>query len=147
MAESEQSAGVPRFDVRVTADTHFGWIRTRLSVERTMMSWLRTAVSLIGFGFAIEQFFERLQQTPGVATADLPHAPTYLGLALIFAGIASLLISIQQYVWTARYLSSGSFGKVAGMREDSMHSPVLAVAILLTGIGMFAFFAVLLRLF
>jgi inner membrane protein YidH len=47
-----------RFEVRLTADTHFGWLRTRLSVERTLMSYLRTAVSLIGFGFTIVQFFK-----------------------------------------------------------------------------------------
>ncbi|HXT81193.1 MAG TPA: DUF202 domain-containing protein [Acetobacteraceae bacterium] len=145
MSQAEPEIGNPRFEVRVTADTHFGWIRTRLSVERTMMSWLRTAVSLIGFGFAIEQFFVRMRQMPGVAPAYLPNAPTYLGLALIFAGIVSLLVSIRQYLWTARYLRSGSFIPVAGMRSDAMHSPVLGVAILLTGIGIFAFFAVLLH--
>ena len=32
---SSQSAG--KFEVRVTSDSHFGWIRTRLSIERTMM--------------------------------------------------------------------------------------------------------------
>lgn len=146
MAELEHSQSTPRFEVRVTADTHFGWIRTRLSVERTMMSWLRTAVSLIGFGFAIVQFFERLQQMPGTTRPYLPNAPAYLGLGLIFTGIVSLLISIQQYVWTARYLRSGSFTPIAGMRENAMRSPVVGVAILLTCIGAFAFFAVLLRL-
>src|SRR5262249_43401590 len=45
-----------RFEVRVTADSHFAWLRTRLAVERTLMSWLRTAVALIGFGFTIVQF-------------------------------------------------------------------------------------------
>ena len=64
MADPDPSI-VARFEVRTTADSHFGWLRTRLSVERTMMSWMRTAVSLIGFGFAIVQFFERLQQMPG----------------------------------------------------------------------------------
>jgi putative membrane protein len=29
-----------RFEVRVTADSHFAWVRTHLSLERTMMSWL-----------------------------------------------------------------------------------------------------------
>jgi putative membrane protein len=145
MSQAAPDTSNARFDVRVTADTHFGWIRTRLSVERTMMSWLRTAVSLIGFGFAIQQFFERMQQTPGAAAAYLPNAPTFLGLALIFAGIVSLLVAIRQYVWTARYLRSGSFTPIAGMREDAMHSPVLGVAILLVGIGLFAFLAVLLH--
>lgn len=146
MAHVDQTVDTPRFEVRVTADSHFGWIRTRLSVERTMMSWLRTAVSLIGFGFAIVQFFYRLQQTPAAATPYLPNAPVYLGLGLIFAGITSLLISIRQYLWTARYLRTGSFTPIAGMRDDAMHSPVIGVAIFLTCIGLFAFFAVLLRL-
>jgi putative membrane protein len=64
-----------RFEVRTTSDSHFDWIRTRLSLERTMMSWLRTATALIGFGFAIVQFFERLQQAPEAHSAYLPNAP------------------------------------------------------------------------
>jgi putative membrane protein len=53
------TTGTDRFEVRVTADSHFGWIRTRLSLERTMMSWLCTATTLIGFGFAIVQYLSR----------------------------------------------------------------------------------------
>ena len=65
MSDTNTATNAARFEVRVTADSHFAWLRTRFSVERTMMSLVRTAVSLIGFGFAIVQFFERLQQTPG----------------------------------------------------------------------------------
>jgi putative membrane protein len=135
-----------RFEVRVTADTHFGWIRTRLSVERTLMSWLRTAVSLIGFGFTIVQFFDRMQDMPGVRTARFPDAPRYLGLALIFCGIAALLISVWQYRSTLRYLWGGNFAAVAGMREEGGQTPLIAVCMALILIGLFAFFAVLLRL-
>ena len=138
-----QTTNAGRFEVRVTADTHFGWLRTRLSVERTMMSWVRTAVSLIGFGFAIVQFFERLRQTS--PDAYFPEAPKYLGLSLIACGIASLLVSIWQYQWTVNYLRSGSFAPVAGLKEG-MHSPVMAIAVLLVCIGLFAFGAVLLHL-
>ena len=145
MADQDTTAEADRFEVRVTADTHFGWLRTRLSVERTMMSWVRTAVSLIGFGFAIVQFFERLQQMPGTQAALIPTAPKYLGLALISCGIVALIIAIWQYNWTVRYLRSGSFAKVAGLKEG-MQSPVIAVAVLLTLIGLFALSAVLLRL-
>jgi putative membrane protein len=145
MANHNTTAEADRFEVRATADTHFGWLRTRLSVERTMMSWIRTAVSLIGFGFAIVQFFERLQQMPGTQAALVPTAPKYLGLALISCGVVALIIAIWQYNWTVRYLRSGSFAKVAGMKEG-MQSPVIAVAALLTLIGLFALVAVLLRL-
>ena len=47
-------------------DTHFAWLRTRMSLERTLMSWVRTATALIGFGFTIFQFFERFNQMAGV---------------------------------------------------------------------------------
>ena len=54
-----------RFDVKATADSHFSWLRTRLSVERTLMSVVRTAIALIGFGFTIVQFFDRYRRRPG----------------------------------------------------------------------------------
>src|SRR6516164_8781437 len=79
MADSNSTAGAGRFEVRVTADSHFSWIRTRLSLERTMMSWLRTAVALIGFGFAIVQFFEHMQQLPGVRAAGAADFLWYPG--------------------------------------------------------------------
>ena len=145
MSEPTTATNAGRFEVRVTADTHFGWLRTRLSIERTMMSWIRTAVSLIGFGFAIVQFFERLRQMPGASGAYFPEAPKYLGLSLIACGILALLVSIWQYWWTVNYLRSGSFAQVAGLKEG-MHSPVIAVAVFLVCIGLFAFGAVMLHL-
>ena len=145
-----ESTSAARFEVRATADTHFGWIRTRLSLERTMMSWLRTAVALIGFGFTIVQFFERLEQIPGALPAQHPRAPQYLGLALISCGVLSLIISVWQYRWGIRYLWGGMFASIAGTKEhmtkEQMQTPVIAVAILLIFIGLFAFLAVLFRL-
>src|SRR5215475_2088654 len=41
---------------------------------------------------------------------------------------------------------TGSFATIAGIKQDGMRSGTLAAAILLIGIGLFAFFAVLLRL-
>lgn len=135
-----------RFEVRVTADSHFAWLRTRFALENTMMAGQRTAVSLIGFGFAIVQFFERLGQLPGASSAAHPWAPLYLGLALILSGILVLLIAIWQYWHTLRYLWSGSYAAIAGVTEQGFQSPLIAVAVVLTCIGLFAFFAVLFRL-
>jgi putative membrane protein len=146
MTDPGVASSADRFEVRTTSDSHFGWVRTRLSLERTMMSWLRTATALIGFGFAIVQFFERLQQSPEARSAYLPNAPMYLGLALIGCGVLALVISIWQYRWTVRYLWGHSFTPIAGMTEEPKNSPVLAIGLLLIFIGLFAFFAVLLRL-
>ena len=137
--------GASRFEVRAAATDHFAWLRTRLAVERTMMAWVRTAIALIGFGFTIVQFFDRMRQMPGVAPAYFPDAPRYLGLSLIFCGVAALVISIWQYRWSLRYLWSQDFAELAGAKREGMQTPLLAVAVALGLIGGFAFFAVLLR--
>jgi|SRR6266480_3557040 len=146
MADATAAARAGRFEVRVTAADHFAWVRTRLALERTPMAWQRTAVALIGFGFAILQYFNHLQQIPGARPAYLPTAPEYLGLALISSGIVALGVSLWQYRWTVRYLWGGSFAPIAGLTKEGMQSPVIVVAILLIFIGLFAFFAVLFRL-
>lgn len=140
-----------RFEVRATADTHFGWLRTRVALERTMMAWLRTAISLIGFGFAIVQFYDELRRIPGTLPPEHPEAPKYMGLALISCGVLTLVVSIWQYWWEVGYLRSESFACIAGiegrqMRFIGLQTPVVAIAILLCAIGLGAFFAVLFRL-
>jgi putative membrane protein len=146
MADPHSAPSAGRFEVRVTSDSHFSWIRTRLSIERTMMSWIRTATALIGFGFAIVQFFERLEQMPGARPAAYPDAPRDLGLSLISCGVLALLVAVVQYLWIIRYLWDGSFAPIAGPTREGVQAPVIVIAVLLIGIGVFAFFAVLLRL-
>jgi putative membrane protein len=134
-----------RFEVRVTSDSHFGWLRTRLALERTLMAWVRTATGLIGFGFTIVQFFERFADMEGVSAATRPQAPRYLGLALIGAGILGLATSLWQYRTIVRYLWSPDFRPVAGIKEEKMSAAAFAAAIVVMLIGLFAFGAVFLR--
>ena len=145
MANLNPNAESDRFEVKATASDHFSWLRTRLSVERTMMSWVRTAIALIGFGFTIVQFFERMKEMPGVGPGHFPDAPRYLGLSLILCGVVALVISIWQYQWGLRYLWGGNFAAIAGVKRGGMQTPLLAVAIALTFIGVFAFCAVVFR--
>jgi len=142
---TETATGPERYEVRMTSDSHFSWLRTRLSVERTLMAWIRTATALIGFGFTIVQFFERFAGMSNVEVAQRPQAPRYLGLGLIAAGLLALLISCWQYHWVTNYLSSGPFQPIAGLREGEMQTPVFAIAIILMFIGLFAFVAVFTR--
>ena len=141
----EQGPPDGRFEVRSTSDSHFSWLRTRLSVERTLMSWIRTSVALIGFGFTIFQFFQRFQDMHGVAPADRPDAPWFLGLALIGAGIAALAVSGWEYRWTIGYLWSEPFRALRGMEAAPIRTPLMALLVVVMLIGIFAFCAVLLR--
>ena len=74
---ADQGTQPHRFEVRPTSDSHFGWIRTRLSLERTLMSWVRTSVALIGFGFTIVQFFEHLH---AMRALPRPFGRRHLGI-------------------------------------------------------------------
>jgi len=135
-----------RFDVKATAESHFSWLRTRLSVERTLMSWVRTAISLIGFGFTIVQFFDRFQNMPGVSPATHPYASRYFGLALILCGVVALVISIWEYRRTLQYLWGRDFGAIGGATKEGKQTPLYVVAIALAIVGTLAFFAVLFHL-
>ena len=145
MPGGSPSEETSRFQVKPDAPSHFAWLRTRLSLERTLMSWVRTSTALIGFGFTIFQFLDRFNQTTGVEPAAHPRAPWFLGLALIGTGIVGLFIALWEYRSLVRYLWERDFKPVAGVDEFAHHTPVVAVSVVLILIGLFAFVAVLLR--
>ena len=146
MSASEADEVEQRFKVRATSDSHFSWIRTRLSLERTLMSWVRTAIALIGFGFTIVQFFERLDTMKDVTPALFPDTPRYFGLALIGTGVAALAISVWQYRCSLKYLWEPPYDRLAPLRKDKMQTPILVVCLALLLIGLLTFCAILTRL-
>ena len=135
-----------RFEVKAGTGDHFAWVRTRLSVERTLMSWVRTATGLIGFGFTIVTFFEQLKKMSelpaGVPDVNLSR---YLGQALILAGVLALALSTWQYEMEVRYLWSDQFASIRGFTTARKRTPLLAVAVLLAMIGAVALIAVNVR--
>lgn len=145
-ARDDDQLPAGRFVVHATADSHFSWLRTRMSLERTLMSWLRTAVSLVGFGFTIVQFFDRFESLPNVMPARFPEAPRYLGLALIFCGVAALVVSVAEYRWSLNYLWSGDFKPIAGATARGKLTPIYTVAIALIIVGSFTFISLLFRI-
>ena len=145
MADSEQRTGISRFDVKADVPSHFSWLRTRMSMERTLMSWVRTSTALIGFGFTIFQFLHRFNQTPGIKPAEHSWPPWVLSLGLIGTGIVALTIAVWEYHSLVRYLWEKDFKPIAGVDESAHRTPIIAVSVVLILIGIFAFVAVLFR--
>jgi putative membrane protein len=141
-----ESGNATGFVVKPTSDSHFAWIRTRLSADSTLMGWMRLATTLIGFGFTIVPFFDRLETMSSAKPALAPHLPRYLGLALIFSGVFGLLIAIWQYIWFVNYLHSEEFSRLAIKPTLPINRPALAIAIALALIGTVAFVTVMFRL-
>ena len=134
------------FDVQPNVGNHFAWMRTLLGLQRTLMAAVRTSVSLIGFGFTVAQFFEKMRDKTPESVRNAPiNVPRDLGLVLIGAGVVSLLIFTSQYHASVAYLRSGDFAALATSEGKSLHRPTYLVAWTVILIGVAAFLSVLIR--
>ena len=75
--------------------TQLSWMRSDLSNLRTLLAWARTAVSMIGFGFTIYNFYRGFLED--LAGPRGPDAARNLGLALVGAGTLAMVVATWNY--------------------------------------------------
>jgi putative membrane protein len=110
--------------------------RTRLAAERTLMAWVRTALSMIGFGFTIYKFLQVVQEQSTLPVLR-PQAPRNLGLTLVGIGTFAVIIACVQH-W--QY--------IAKLRPDQPYKPwdlTFIVACLIALLGLLMFGSIILR--
>jgi putative membrane protein len=134
---------VSQSNLPANTQIHLAWLRTRMSIERTLDAWVRTAASLIGFGFTIVQFFEHLNEMQGIVPPKGPHLARYVGLLLIGIGSLALGIAVWQYQKVVKYLEGDAFRGVTGVPGMRRIYPAVVVAALLFLVGLLAFFTIL----
>ncbi len=93
--ERSETPETPR-DLRLPA----ALVRTALSSEQTLMSWVRTSLSLFTFGFSITQFFYYLEQQQ--EDSHFSAGPRRLGISLIGVGILVLVLAVVEHVQRLR---------------------------------------------
>jgi len=95
MAPPSESQPVGQSPGRRSSDKQ----REHQANERTYLAWLRTSISLIGFGFAIARFGIFLQQlNPAETTADTPFFSSRLiGISLVGFGVFSIILAAWRY--------------------------------------------------
>jgi putative membrane protein len=126
---NDARAGAPLPEPRAPAppspiETHFSWLRTRMSMERTLMSWNRASLTVIALGFTIYQWFEQAQQG---GTAH-PEATRGLATAIVLAGTVGTLIALVQYISGLHWLRGDEFRAIAGRLAVPYFSLTLIVA-------------------
>lgn len=112
-------------------------VRTALSSEQTLMSWVRSSLSLFTFGFSITQFFYFLAQNQN--DSELSAGPRRLGISLIVVGIVVLLLGLFEHLKRIRHLKEQGLPKDAGS-----FLPIGSTAAILT-IGVVALLCVFLN--
>jgi putative membrane protein len=110
--------------------------RTRLAAERTLMAWVRTALSMISFGFTIYKFLQVLQEQSTVPVLR-PQSPRDVGLTLIGIGTFAVIIACVQH-W--KYINK--------LRPDQPYNPwdlTFIVACLIGFLGLAMIVSIILR--
>jgi putative membrane protein len=114
-----------------------------LAAERTLTSWLRTALSLIALGFVIDRFdlvLEMLHKGP--ADAGSRTMSVWAGSLLIGLGAAMALAAGTRYLrFAIAYHREGRTGVRHGIYLGAIFSFVLA----LIGIALVVLLSVILR--
>jgi putative membrane protein len=112
--------------------------RSRQAADRTLMAWVRTSLSLIGFGFGIASFREILLEAGLVRTPQRDYnAALIFGLSFIAMGILGLLAATIQHWNILQHIKQDDF------LYTGFKPLVFIMAILLMCIGLFAFVAVM----
>lgn len=110
--------------------------RNRAAEERTLMAWIRTSLSLISFGFGIEQVVAVLSQQFGQSVRVLPLS-RLLGLSFVALGTFALLVAALDHRKQLYRIRRNDLIYV------SRRSPALVVAYILAGLGIVAFLGIL----
>ncbi len=81
-------------------------IREHLANERTLLSWVRTGVSLISIGLVVERAGALVDASMKVSSTS---ASELFGLALALLGALTLVIGTTQFLNNRRRISTGEF--------------------------------------
>jgi putative membrane protein len=106
--------------------------RTWMAHERTLMAWIRTATSMISFGFTIYKFFEGRPPNPNTLLTSRDFA-----ILMISFGLVALTLATIQHIIEIR--------AIANLMTRKRRSIALVLAILLAGLGAIAFLSAVFR--
>jgi len=112
-------------------------IQATLALDRTLLSWVRTSLTLIGFGFTLARFVYDLIEKSELKGVQSTY-PREIGIALMILGVSTLIGGAFEYVRFRKKLQKGG--------QASFWSVSLAVTIILALLTVFLMTGLLLEL-
>jgi putative membrane protein len=109
-------------------------MRTIMAADRTLMAWIRTALSMLSFSFTIYKFLESAVEKQG---SMHPNSPQQVGLFLAGVGTLSMVLGTVDYWSTLRDLRR--------VEEFRLGRPTLFIAAVISVAGIALFLGILVR--
>ena len=79
------------------ANTELAKTRNRAAAERTTLAWIRTALTLISFGFGLDQIISAIRDAGGETSSRDDIGVQLMSMVFIGVGIFTLLIAMRQH--------------------------------------------------
>jgi inner membrane protein YidH len=88
-----------RADEPLDRNTRLALQRSFLAAERTLMAWIRTSISMIGFGFTLAKLFQSLASSNVLVRGPAGRVWTAegVGMLLISLGTFALIIAVLDH--------------------------------------------------
>ena len=106
------------------------------------MAWIRTSLSLIGFGFGIDRIVSAIHSLAPAADINSVRFSRILGLAYISLGIYAMVVAAREHRQELRRIQ-----RQGNYTYTPRRSLGLTVAVAMVCIGVFAFVGILVRSF
>jgi putative membrane protein len=119
------------------SSTELALDRTFLAHDRTLMAWVRTATSLISFGFTIYKFFQYLREQEGLEPDGRVLDPRRFGMLMISIGLVALLLATLQELRLRK--------KLRRVYPEAGFPLAMIMAAFISLLGILALIAVILR--
>ncbi len=94
------------------AQSHVGDRRTHLANERTFLAWIRTAISIMAFGFVVEKFSLFLVLDKGINKGPRFSAleiSNLLGVIFIILGVIMGFLAMIRFVRVEKEIETNTF--------------------------------------